>query len=286
MKFKNFIKRLKQPYRLMVFQDKTYQEVWGIRVSRLGLYFFSFFMFIIMIGLFLLLAIYTPMKQFIPGYPSDEVKEKMALAAMKLDSLETRLMQQDRYFSNLNSIVSGGELNNYDKQPDNDTLVLYDNIEFSRSEHDSILRQQIEREEQYSLFASTRNKGRMNFVNLHFFPPLKGLVTNSFNLEESHYGTDIVSSPNKVVSAVLDGTVIMSTWTLETGHIIQIQHENNLLSIYKHNSEILKKTGNHVKAGEAIAIVGNSGELTTGPHLHFELWHDGKPLDPEDYIIF
>jgi len=115
---------------------------------------------------------------------------------------------------------------------------------------------------------------------------VKGLVTNSFNPSENHYGTDIVTASNNVVVATLDGTVILDNWTLETGYVIQIQHDNNLLSIYKHNSELLKKAGNHVTAGEAIAIIGNSGELTSGPHLHFELWHNGTSIDPEDYVAF
>ena len=115
---------------------------------------------------------------------------------------------------------------------------------------------------------------------------MKGIITYSFNPSENHFGTDIVAASNKVVVATLNGTVVMANWTLETGYIVQIQHDNNLLSIYKHNSELLKKVGDHVSAGEAIAIIGNSGELTSGPHLHFELWHNGAPINPEDYIAF
>ena len=112
------------------------------------------------------------------------------------------------------------------------------------------------------------------------------MVTNSFNAGENHFGTDIVAAPNEVVKAAMDGTVILATWTVETGYVLQIQHDNNLISIYKHNAELLKKVGNVVRAGDAIAIIGNSGELTTGPHLHFELWHNGTPVDPEQYIVF
>jgi murein DD-endopeptidase MepM/ murein hydrolase activator NlpD len=112
------------------------------------------------------------------------------------------------------------------------------------------------------------------------------LVTNSFSTTNNHYGIDIVAPPNEVVKAILDGTVIMSSWTLETGWVIQIQHDNNLLSVYKHNAELLKRQGDFVKAGDPIAIIGNSGELTTGPHLHFELWHNMAPINPLDYIVF
>jgi murein DD-endopeptidase MepM/ murein hydrolase activator NlpD len=121
---------------------------------------------------------------------------------------------------------------------------------------------------------------------LHFFSPIKGLVTNSFNAIQNHYGTDIVGAPNEVVKATLGGTVVMATWTLETGYVIEIQHDNNLISVYKHNAELLKRVGDHIRVGDPIAIMGNSGELTTGPHLHFELWYKGTPLNPEDYISF
>jgi murein DD-endopeptidase MepM/ murein hydrolase activator NlpD len=115
---------------------------------------------------------------------------------------------------------------------------------------------------------------------------VNGIVTNSFKGSENHFGTDIVAGPNEVVKATLDGTIILSTWTIETGNVVQIQHDNDLISVYKHNAEILKNMGKRVKAGEPIAIIGNSGELTTGPHLHFELWYKGKPVNPEEYITF
>ena len=121
---------------------------------------------------------------------------------------------------------------------------------------------------------------------LHFFTPVRGMVTNSFNPSNNHFGTDIVAGPNEVVKATLAGTVIMATWTLETGYVIEIQHDNNLISVYKHNAELLQKVGLRVKAGDAIAIIGNSGELTTGPHLHFELWQNGVALNPENFIVF
>ncbi len=121
---------------------------------------------------------------------------------------------------------------------------------------------------------------------MHFFPPVKGIITRGFNPMEGHYGIDMVAAPNEVVKATLDGTVTMSTWTLETGYVIQIQHDYELISVYKHNATLFKSVGQKVVAGDAIAIVGNSGELTTGPHLHFELWHDRVPLNPVEYIVF
>ena len=126
----------------------------------------------------------------------------------------------------------------------------------------------------------------VNLKNLHFFLPIKGIVTNGFNVENGHLATDIVAQPNEPVLATLEGTVTLATWSLQEGYIIMIQHNYNIVSIYKHNESLLKKQGDHVTAGEPIAIIGNTGELTTGPHLHFELWYNGTPLNPEDYIAF
>jgi murein DD-endopeptidase MepM/ murein hydrolase activator NlpD len=121
---------------------------------------------------------------------------------------------------------------------------------------------------------------------MHFFTPVKGLVTNEYNPKENHFGLDIVAHPNEVVKVTLDGTVILSSWTMETGNVIQVQHQGNIISVYKHCASLLKKVGDKVQTGDAIAIVGNSGELTTGPHLHFELWRNGKSMNPKDYIVF
>jgi murein DD-endopeptidase MepM/ murein hydrolase activator NlpD len=201
-----------------------------------------------------------------------------------LDSLAQEIEKRDKYFANLNQIISGREPDNYDNVVD--TSISYKDITFTKSSEDSVLRSLIEQEDQFSLSIINNDKQISSVSRVHFFAPIKGIVTNSFNSLKNHYGTDIVAAPNQVVKAVLDGTITMATWTLDLGWIIQIQHENDLLSVYAHNAELLKKSGEYVKAGEPIAIIGNSGELTTGPHLHFELWHNGTPLNPEDFIFF
>ena len=153
-----------------------------------------------------------------------------------------------------------------------------------KSKEDSLLREYVQREDSYSLNISEESPNDKS--NLLFFTPLTGSISNLFNAKEKHYGIDIVAKKNEAVKAILNGTVIFAEWTVETGYVIQIQHDYNLTSIYKHNSVLLKKVGDIVKAGEAIAIVGNSGELTTGPHLHFELWKNGVAQDPSQYINF
>lgn len=283
-KKKNIFNKLKHKYRLSIYNDDTFEEVWFLRLSRLNVFtIVGTILLIFTIGIIVLIA-FTPLREFIPGYPDGNMRRNIISNVYKLDSLEHELKVRDRYFESINTIIRGGTPISYESSQD--TTLRYEDITFAKSEHDSILRQQIEEEELFNLSVLSNTSNKTDFTSIHFFPPVKGIVTNPFNPNENHFGTDIVAESNKVVVATLDGTVTMANWTLETGYVIQIQHDNNLISVYKHNSELLKKVGNHVTAGEAIAIIGNSGELSSGPHLHFELWHNGTPIDPEDYIAF
>ena len=162
---------------------------------------------------------------------------------------------------------------------------LIEDINFEKTLEDSLLREQVEAEEKFNFFGYT-NVDNQSIEKLLFFLPVKGLVTESFNIEDKHYGVDVVTKENELIKSTLNGVVVMSSWTSETGHVIAIQHENNLLSVYKHNSVLLKDQGERVEAGEAIAIIGNSGKWSSGPHLHFELWYNNNPVDPEQYILF
>ena len=276
--------KLRDKYRLIIYNDNTFEEVWYMRLSRGNLIAVTSLIFVaIIVGLFALIA-YTGIRELIPGYPDGYMRRAIITNAIMLDSLENEIRIRDQYFRNLNALIAGEE-------PDNmialmDTNAEVGNIQFSTSLEDSILRMQIEEEEQYNLLVMDHDDFPSGLPGIHFFAPLRGMVTNSFNASENHYGTDVVAAPNEVVKATLDGTVILASWTVETGYVIQIQHSNNLISVYKHNAELLKKVGNVVRAGDAIAIIGNSGELTTGPHLHFEIWHNGTPVDPEQFIVF
>ncbi|MCK7537194.1 MAG: M23 family metallopeptidase [Marinilabiliales bacterium] len=169
-----------------------------------------------------------------------------------------------------------------------DSTRDYSNIVFRKSAEDSVFRSRVEQEEKYNLTSGTTGSARgTSLASIHFFPPVKGVVSSNFDLRTRHYAIDIVTQPKAVVSSTLDGTVIMTGWTMETGFVMMIQHSNNIVSVYKHNASLLKEMGDRVWAGEAISIVGDSGELyTSGPHLHFELWHNGEPLDPAQYIFF
>lgn len=280
----NFKNNLNDKFRLIIYNDETFQEVWYLRLTKINfIILFISLVILLSAGIFSLVA-FTSIREMIPGYPDDNIRRTILMNALRLDSLEEEIRIRDVYFRNLNAIIAGNEP--IDLMPSVDSMKDYGEIDFSKSIEDSILRVQIEEEEQYNLSVIEDPRQPQGLARIHFFAPIKGHVTNSFSAYENHYGTDIVAGPNEVVKAVLDGTVILASWTVETGYVIQIQHSNNLISVYKHNAELLKKTGNIVKAGDAIAIIGNSGELTTGPHLHFELWLNGTPIDPEEFIVF
>jgi murein DD-endopeptidase MepM/ murein hydrolase activator NlpD len=282
---KKFFQRLKHKYRLIIYNDNTFAEVWYIRLSPLNVLALTGVLFIAFTVVFYLLVAYTSIREFIPGYPDAKMVHTIVASSTRLDSLEKELQIRDQYIENVKNIVSGKLGGNSDSAEHKKDLNK--KVEFKRSMEDSLMRQQIENEEQGNLLVTDAGKSNpTSLPSFHFFTPVKGLITNKYKPDEDHYGVDIVCSPNELVKAVLDGIVILSSWTLETGYVIEIQHENNIISVYKHNSQLLKKVGNRVKVGEAIAIVGNSGELSTGPHLHFELWHEGLSVNPEDYIVF
>ena len=284
----SFLKKLKNKYRLIVFNETSFKEVWGIKLSRLKLISISVLTFIFISFLIIITIAYTPLKEYIPGYPSGEIKTNIILNALKVDSLEEELRLKDQYFQNIKSIISGSEINNFiDNKSDNIKDSIYKvKLNHKIIEDDSLLRAKIENEDKYNVSLNLQYQKTDDLSDIHFFPPLKGIVTNKFNKKDKHFGVDIVSSANEPISATLKGRVIFASWTLETGNVIQIQHENNIISIYKHLDHLIVEEGDEVNKADPIAFVGNTGEITTGPHLHFELWYNGKSLNPEDYINF
>ena len=230
-----------------------------------------------MIGGTTLLISLTPLREYIPGYTSVNMRRQVVELNHLSDSLLSAIDSKDRYLQNIKLIVDGKTPTEIDNI--NTSTKNIDDIVFETVSEDSVLRKQIEEEERFSLFTSANNKGQ-SVENVLFFTPIKGVVTQSFNPKNQHLGIDVVSKENEAIKAVLDGTVALSSWTTETGYVIAVLHDNNLFSVYKHNSVLLKKQGAKVSAGEAIAIIGNSGEFSTRPYLHFELWHNSKPIDP------
>ncbi|MBK7629034.1 MAG: M23 family metallopeptidase [Bacteroidales bacterium] len=273
-------------YRFSVINDHTFEEVWRIRLTQYNAFLLITFLVVFIIGATTSLIAFTNLREFIPGYPDVTMRRNILMSAIRLDSLDRELALRDKYFANLNAIISG-------KQPVElsslqDTSRSYNSINFTSSSDDSALRARVENEERYNLtLGPAPAEPASNLAGLHFFPPVKGIISGRYEVRTKHFGTDIVTKPKALVSAALDGTVIFTGWTMETGFVIQVQHPNNLISIYKHNASLLKETGDLVRAGETISVVGDSGELyTSGPHLHFEIWYKGSPLDPEKHILF
>jgi len=273
-------------YRFSVINDHTLEEVWRIILTR-----YNAFLLITFIVLFIIwgtstLITFTNLREFIPGYPDVTMRRNILLSAIRLDSLDRELKLRDKYFDNLNSIISGNQP--VEQSIRQDTTKNYKDIKFNTSPEEATLRARVENEDRYNLsLGPSAPESISGLANLHFFPPVKGIVSGRYEVKTKHFGTDIVTKPRAIVSSVLDGTVIFTGWTMETGFVIEVQHSNNIISLYKHNASLLKETGDLVRAGEAISIVGDSGELyTTGPHLHFEIWYKGSPLDPEKHISF
>ena len=273
-------------YRFSVTNDHTFEEVWRIRLTRYAAFLLITFLIVFIIGATAALISFTNLREFIPGYPDVTMRRNILISAIRLDSLDRELAIRDKYFANLNAIISGNQPTElYERQ---DTTKKYEAIKFTTSAEDSALRARVENEERYNLTLGPKTvESVSSLAGLHFFPPVKGIISGRYDIRTKHFGTDIVTKPRAVVSAALDGTVIFTGWTMETGFVIEVQHPNNIVSVYKHNSSILKETGDLVRAGEAISVVGDSGELyTSGPHLHFEIWYKGSPLDPEKHILF
>jgi murein DD-endopeptidase MepM/ murein hydrolase activator NlpD len=273
-------------YRFTVRNDHTLEEVWKIVLTRYNAFLLITFILLFIIWGTSTLISFTNLREFIPGYPDVNMRRNILMSAIRLDSLDRELRLRDKYFDNLNAIISGGQP--LKQQEESTPDRTYKAIKFNTSAKDSMLRARVENEERYNLsLGSSTPESTSGLATVHFFPPVKGIVSGRYDVRTKHFGTDIVTNPKAIVSAVLDGTVIFTGWTMETGFVIEIQHQNNIVSVYKHNAGLLKETGDLVRAGDAISIVGDSGELyTSGPHLHFEIWYKGSSLDPEKHILF
>lgn len=270
----------------MVMNDETYEEKASFNLRPLKVFVAAGLGVILLVILTTFLIAFTPLREYIPGYADLKTQRRVFNLVLRTDSMEKALAARDLYIANIRNVIDGTAGMDTSGISSNG-IVKYDTIhKLRKSQEDSLLRQEIESQDQYSLAVSDNGSLVNSIKSFLFFPPLKGTVTNRFDPVTRHYGTDIVSKPDEVIKATLDGTVLLANFTSETGWVIGIQHSNNLFSWYKHNSALLKKVGDFVKAGEVIAVIGNSGELSSGPHLHFELWFNGTAVDPQKYVSF
>lgn len=283
-KKKRNLKRLLNRYRLVVMNDDTFEERFSLSLTPLRVFVLAGTGAILIILFTTTLIALTPLREYIPGYGDAGIRREMLKVTQRADSLEQASRNKDKFLQNIRNIIAGKETPTYDTVTAKNKPVDYNSIDFSKSSADSILRSEVEATDKTG--AGSWSDGPMNMAGVYFFKPVSGVATSRFNPAIRHYGVDIAAPSNDPVKSVLEGTVISSEWTMESGNTIQVQHPGNMVSIYKHNSTLLKKEGETVKAGEAIALVGSSGENSTGPHVHFELWFNGTPVNPADYINF
>lgn len=267
---------------MVVMDDDSFEERASVTLTPLGIIVALSAITIVMTALVVVLIAFTPIREYIPGYADVGMQQELIAMNEKTDSLLAEANARQQYLDNLTNILRGNDTAVNIQNP-TDTSKNY-KVDFSRSPEDSVLRDEIELSDEYSLqIGVTKKTGISGYF---FFAPVKGSITSSFNLAEEHFGVDVACDENEPVKATLDGTIISAGWNPEDGYVIQVQHGNNLISVYKHNAALLKKTGAFVKAGEPIAIIGNSGEHSTGPHVHFEIWYNGAPVDPQEYVVF
>lgn len=289
-KFKNWINNLQERRRVVVLDEESFEEKRNFTTSKFSIFILFIFGIIVFSTIIFLLISYTSLKTFISGYPNPTTQKELIDKNIKLDQklneLVIKTAKEEQYLNNIQKILNGGVPNN------RDTLIKVfksQNINNDQviSKSEKTIREKVNNREKYEIDVISGGALTKDVLpELLLFPPITGEITNKMNISSGHFGVDVIAPKNEAVVAILRGTIVYQNWSPNDGHVVHIQHKNNLLSIYKHNSEVLKKIGDYVDAGEPISIVGNSGEHSSGPHLHFELWHNGYPIDPEKFINF
>lgn len=279
----SFWKRIRFKYKLSFINENTLEEVWSFRLSQLSVFISLGVFAFSLVAFTALIIIMTPIRNYLPGYLDVEVRKEIVQNALRADSLERMIEIQNLYLKNVTGIISGTiEL---DSIREIDSLARIDaDFEIPRSPEEEEYVKNFEQEEKYNL--AVLNTNPLPVDGLFFYKPVNGMISSHYQADIHHFGVDIAAAPKESVLATLDGTVMYAGYDPNQGNVIQLQHKNGFVSVYKHNELLLKEPGEQVVAGEAIALVGNSGKLSTGPHLHFELWYNGKPVNPEDFIVF
>ncbi|MBK9338379.1 MAG: M23 family metallopeptidase [Lewinellaceae bacterium] len=296
---RSLLEKLRDQYRLVIMNDETFEEVTSLKLSPLSVYVFLSSLVVGTAIAMTLLIIYTPLKRYIPGYGDFQRDDEIAELTGKVANLENEIKAHRAYNDNFRKILTGDiadftqeAVKQKSESATDTTQKAVSNKAVERIGEDEVLRNAVDKgtfsggSEATSTALNPILTREQPLEQLFFMPPVSGEVMAPFDLSKSHFGIDVAASKNTAVKAAADGVVISSGYTVETGYSIAIQHPNNVVTMYKHNSVLFKKAGSAVKAGEAIAIIGNTGENTSGPHLHFELWHKGRAVNPSDYINF
>ena len=276
-------KKLLTRYRFVIVEDQTHENKFKIKGTMLGAISAAVLLLLFIVAFVFSMIAYTPLKLVIPGYPSYQTQRVAIENAAKVDSLEKRMKIMTIRLENLRRVLNGEKSLPIDSLINIGKADMAEEIMYTNMMADSILREKVDSVEKYTL---SSNSQMQMIEGMLFFPPVKGILTEEFNKAINHPYVDIAVQENSAVCSVLKGTIIAAYWTDETGYNIHIQHDNDLISIYRHNTKLLKKTGDTVDAGTPVSLAGSAGDLSSGPHLHFELWHKGVPIDPTLYIKF
>ncbi|MBA3985435.1 MAG: M23 family metallopeptidase [Flavobacteriales bacterium] len=282
-KRKRIAKKLLHKYRLVILNEDTFEERVSFKLNRLNVFVFSMLLALFLVGVTTFIIAFTPLREYIPGYSSTQLKQQATELTYKTDSIQQVLFLNEQYLASIKKVLTGDlEI----QQINRDSILNisredFQNVDLSPSPQDFSLREKVAREERYNVFETASN-----MITSVLFPPVNGTISEPYDPKNKHYAVDIVVAENTPVKATAAGTVIFAEWTAQTGYVIIIEHQNNLLSVYKHNASLIKQQGDLVKAGEVIAGSGSTGDYTTGPHLHFELWSNGYPINPTNFIDF
>ena len=290
-RIQSWMNNLQEKRRIVVLDFDSFEEKRNYITSKFTLFIFFCFLLIVFSTLIFLLISYTSIKTFIPGYPNQLEQKALLDKSISLDQRLNEILikteKEEKYLVNVKQILNGASPSNEKEKTIKDFKSKKASEKDVISKSEKSLREKVNNREKYDIDIIPGGALKNDVLpELLLFPPINGEITNKMNISSGHFGIDIIAPKNEAVVSILKGTVIYQNWSPNDGHVIHIQHKKNLISIYKHNSEVLKKTGEFVDAGEPIAIVGNSGEHSTGPHLHFELWHNGYPINPENFINF
>ncbi|MFT5103030.1 MAG: murein DD-endopeptidase MepM/ murein hydrolase activator NlpD [Candidatus Latescibacterota bacterium] len=275
-------KKLLHKYRLVVLNEDTFEERFSFKLNRLNVFVFSIVFALFLIALTTLIIAFTPLREYIPGYSSTSLKKTATELTFKTDSLQQLIHVNEQYINSIRKVLTG-DVKTVDFNKDSiieAAQIDANSLNMDASREDSLLREEVFREDKYNPLLDEED------VKFVLFAPVKGTISEGYNPEKKHYALDLVTTKDAPVKATADGVVVFAGWTIDTGYVILLKHANNLLSVYKHNASLSKEQGELVKGGEVIATAGNTGELSTGPHLHFELWLDGNPINPTNIIDF
>ena len=280
---KGFFKKLFNDYKVVVSSEDTFEEKFAFKASKINIFVLMLVYSVILISFTISIVFFTQLRELVPGYSSSDLLNRAFYLTQKTDSLERQIELNNKFYKSIEDVLSGktDEFIERDNIPIDSGLNEKNLFSISPNSEDSILRNYVDSQDKFNL-----TKNELIIENKMFFSPIKGDITQAFNFEENHFAIDVAADIGTPVKSILDGKILFSEWSVDTGHVIIVDHGDNIVSVYKHNSKSLKEQNDFVQAGEVIAYSGNQGSLSSGPHLHFELWKNGTPIDPEPLLNF